>query len=337
MINAVFRLESPGSINVQFEEMSSKEHCVIVRPTYMSICAADARYFEGRRGEEVLKKKLPMALIHEACGVVARDNTGNFKPGQKVLLLPGECCGRHDEIDENYVKNAPFRSSNRDGFMQEYVQMDPRNLVPYEDIDDEVASLCEPLSVAMHAIEAFDRISHARRERIAVYGDGNLGYMVALLLKRMTGAKVHVVGVRAEKLAYFSFADSVSLVDDETNITFDHAFECVGGPDSATAIEDIISGIEPEGTLMLMGVSERPVRINTRLVLEKGLSLMGRSRSTKEDFIKVRDLLQEFPRLQLRLRRIIAAMPEVSTIADMNAAFNADSNRPFKTVIRWNV
>ena len=41
----------------------------------------------------------------------------------------------------------------------------------------------------------------------------------------------------------------------------------------SVAIEQIIGLIRPEGTISLMGVSEYPVAVNTRMVLEK-LSLI---------------------------------------------------------------
>lgn len=50
----------------------------------------------------------------------------------------------------------------------------------------------------------------------------------------------------------------------------DHAFECVGGAASQSAINQMIDYIQPEGTMSILGVSEYPVPINTRMILEKG-------------------------------------------------------------------
>ena len=60
MINQVYRLISPKQIKIDFVEQSIDEDTVIVRPKYLSICAADQRYYTGSRGKEVLNKKLPM-------------------------------------------------------------------------------------------------------------------------------------------------------------------------------------------------------------------------------------------------------------------------------------
>ncbi|SUM34962.1 zinc-binding dehydrogenase [Staphylococcus gallinarum] len=46
----------------------------------------------------------------------------------------------------------------------------------------------------------------------------------------------------------------------------------------------MIDLISPEGSISLLGVSEYGVEINTRMVLEKGLTLFGSSRSGAQDF-----------------------------------------------------
>jgi len=76
MINRVFRLTAPKQIQVHFCSMDLNTSDVIVRPRFLSICAADQRYYQGMRSPETLSKKLPMALIHECAGVVVHDASG---------------------------------------------------------------------------------------------------------------------------------------------------------------------------------------------------------------------------------------------------------------------
>ena len=75
----------------------------------------------------------------------------------------------------------------------------------------------------------------------------------------------------------------------------DHAFEAVGGRASGQVIAQIIDHINPEGTIAILGVSEDPVTINTRMVLEKGLRILGTSRSGREDFLGLVDLYEKWP------------------------------------------
>ena len=65
--------------------------------------------------------------------------------------------------------------------------------------------------------------------------------------------------------------------------------------------------------------------------------LMGRSRSTKDDFITVRDLLEADISMQSKMKKIIREVHEVRSVADMNDAFNEDLGAPFKTVMKWMV
>ena len=53
---------------------------------------------------------------------------------------------------------------------------------------------------------------------------------------------------------------------------------------SQQAIEQIINIINPEGSIALLGVSELSIQVNTRMVLEKGLTIIGSSRSGLKDF-----------------------------------------------------
>ena len=83
---------------------------------------------------------------------------------------------------------------------------------------------------------------HMRRRRIGVWGDGNLGYITSLLLKkRFPDSEIYVFGVNQTKLNDFTFADKVFLTTQNLEgISIDHAFECVGGGAASKAINQII-------------------------------------------------------------------------------------------------
>lgn len=339
MINQVYQLVAPRQINVAFHDLSLAGENVIVRPKHLSICAADQRYFTGTRDRRVMERKLPMALIHEAWGEVVSDGRGELAPGTKVLLVPNTPREQDNFIGENYLPSSRFRASGFDGFMQEYVSMERDRVVPFENIIPEVAALSELISVAMHAVRSFMASAHGRRDAIGVWGDGNLGYLTCLLVKMlMPETKVYIFGMSPDKLNYFSFADAVyDVASMDGHVEIDHAFECVGGGGSEYAIDQIIDCIHPEGTIVLMGVSENNVPIRTRMVLEKGLRLMGRSRSGREDFLYTARYLQDNPEMQHRIKKIIREVIPVKNVADIVGAFESDIHQAFKTVMRWDV
>jgi ribitol-5-phosphate 2-dehydrogenase len=147
-----------------------------------------------------------------------------------------------------------------------------------------------------------------------------------------------VFGVEEHKNRYFSFADDTFIINDiPEDLQLDHAFECVGGRGSEAAISQIIDYIKPQGTINLMGVSENPVPINTRMVLEKGLQLLGNSRSNYDDFKKSVDMMANNKDVREYLSTIVSEMVVVNTIDDMIRAFEDDTYNDFKTVMKWEI
>lgn len=341
MLNTIYRLVEPRKIEVEFNEIDTKADSVIVRPTHLSICNADQRYYQGTRAPEVLAKKLPMALIHEGIGVVVHDSRGEFVPGEAVVMIPNTPVESDPFIAENYLRSSRFRASGFDGFMQDNVAMGRDRVVRLPDhIDREVAAFLEIISVSNHAVGRFDRFSHGRKGHIAVWGDGNLGYITSLFLRyRYPDAKLCIMGVNRDKLTGFSFADETFDVREiPDDIVIDHAFECVGGTGAPKAIDQIIDHIRPEATIGILGVSENPVPVNTRMILEKGLRVFGSSRSGRQDFISTIEMFTEHQEMVALMKNIVGDVVDVRSIEDMHTAFQKDiAKAGGKTIMLWNV
>lgn len=339
MLNTVYRLTEPRRFEAHFTDIDMQGDFVIVRPTHLSICNADQRYYQGRRAKEILNKKLPMALIHEAIGIVEYDAKGEFEAGQRVVMIPNTPVEHDEVIAENYLRSSKFRASGFDGFMQEYVAMRRDRIICLPDgINPNVAAFTELVSVSTHAINRFDKFSHERKETIGVWGDGNLAFITSLLLKkRFPQSKVVIFGKNAYKMNDFVFVDeTIDIVNIPQGMTVDHAFECVGREASGIAINQIIDYIRPEGTISILGVSENPVPINTRMVLEKGIRIFGSSRSGYEDFKGTIELFQNNKEIEEYLESIIGEIVHIKTIKDMNYAFDADIRKKGgKTIMVW--
>lgn len=336
MLNYVYQLISPKTISVKYEDIDVRGK-VIVQPEYLALCHADQRYYQGKRDAKVLRKKLPMALVHEGCGKVLRDPTGTFSPGDPVVMIPNvPGKEQYDEIYENYRIGSAFLSSGSDGFMREFVDLPPDRLVRCDGVDKKIAAITEFVSVGMHAVSRCLSGAHKCRERIGIWGDGSLAYIVANILKvRLPESKVCVVGRNINKLNQFSFVDETWIVDDlDERFEVDHAFECAGGEGSYYAIDDIIRYIRPQGTVALMGVTENKVPINTRDILEKGLTFIGCSRSGRRDFEDAVTFLRH-DSVQRRFKTIVYETGPVKDIMDIHRVFSDDLNTDFKTVFQW--
>jgi len=198
-----------------FEEEVIEENYVVVRPKYLSICAADQRYYTGSRAKEILDKKLPLALIHEAVGEVLYDPKNEFKSGDRVVMIPNTPTEDDAVIKENYLRSSKFRASSFNGFLQNIVLMKRDRIIKIKDIEFSTASLLEPFSVCVNAIEEFMKISNKNRSTIGVWGCGSIGYLAALALKKyFPKSKIVVLGPNEEKMSYFSFADETILIND---------------------------------------------------------------------------------------------------------------------------
>ena len=281
-----------------------------------------------------------MALIHEAIGYVIYDPAGNFRQGERVVMIPNVPSETSPVIAENYLRTSRFRGSSMDGFMQEYIATREDRVVRIPDSvdNDPVAAFTEMVSVCYHCLRRFDRTAHEKRDTIGVWGDGNMGYFTALLLRALYPAsRIIVFGVDEEKLGNFSFVDEVCNVSGiPQDLTVDHAFECVGGNASGQVISQIIDHIAPEGTIAILGVSEDPVPVYTRMVLEKGLRILGTSRSGREDFEGLIRLYADQPGVVRYLEKMVGAVIDVRGVKDMNDAFEADIRKSIgKTIMVW--
>ncbi len=336
MLSKRVSLLRPHFFAIDYVQLQNLEAKVLVRPEYLCLCHADQRYYQGQRRPEALRKKLPMALIHECAGRVLQDPTGQFQPGQRVVLIPNVPDPQRRGQYENYGEQVGFRSSGLDGFTQELLALEADRVVPAPDIAPEVAAITEFFSVAFHGIGKLARTMGREPQEVAVWGDGSLSYVLCLALRWLyPQLAIYLVGKKEIKTRLFTFVDQIYYSNDlPADLRFDWAFECCGGQGSYYAIQDIIRQIRPEGGVALMGVSEEQIAVNTRDILEKGLTFIGASRSGREDFLAAVEALAE-PKLARRLGRIVKYEGPVRSVTDLHRIFEQDRNNPFKTAFKW--
>ncbi|MDF2960845.1 MAG: zinc-binding dehydrogenase [Paenibacillus sp.] len=345
------RLTQPRVIQELPVERTVRKGFVAVEPTLASICHADLRYFGGMRKPEVLAKKLPMALLHEGIGTVVAGDSTTLRHGQRVVIVPNlpgyllqdlapeQCCPAcRNEIQDNYCYRSEFLGSGVDGLAQSRLVLPEECALPIpESVPDEIAVLAELCSVSYRAVRAVSHLlDHAR---IAVFGDGPVGYLTAAILHHAFGIgrdRLIVFGAVKEKLVQFSFASNemVQSYDFHSGDKVDIVVECTGGRFSESAINQGIDILKPGGHLIAMGVSEELVPINTRDVLEKGITVHGSSRSSVRDFKEVLQVMED-PDCQSTLRKLLPeTYTKVSTADDFAGAMeSAMAHRDWKKTI----
>jgi len=341
MLNQVYRLVSARQFEVQTVTETLTPSDIIIRPKYLSVCHADQRYFTGNRPEAVLRQKLAMALIHEGVGEVVSEPQGAFSPGTLVTMIPNTPIRTDTVIQENYLPSSKFRSSGYDGFMQEYVCIHRDRVIKLPaTFDPKMAAFLEMVSVGVQGLTRLTSIMDADDQTIGIWGDGNLGYITAVLVKQLLPeSQLIIFGRHQSKLDYFSFADQIYLVDRiPADQQISQAIECTGGRGSESAINQIITHLRPMGTAILMGVSENPVDIDTREMLAKGITLRGTSRSGRADFEKAIKILSASPATRERLQSLIGLTCEVRTVQDITNFFERNLSSGWgKAVMAWEV
>jgi ribitol-5-phosphate 2-dehydrogenase len=348
-----FRLLQPGKLDDVMIERTVKDGEVVVEPTIASICHADLRYYMGQRRPEALAKKLPMALLHEGIGTVVESRSISVKVGQRVVIVPNipgyllgngeseECSSALEkEFVDNYSEKNQFLGSGYDGIAQNRLVLPAECAIPIPDkIPDEIAVLSELCTVSYHALSRVKKQLELPNTKVAVFGDGPVGYLTAALIHHIFGLnadRLRVFGAISEKLSQFGFADCalVQEYDFNTSEKVDIVVECTGGRFSESAVNQGIDILNRGGSLILMGVTEDRVPINTRDVLEKGLSLFGSSRSSCPDYHAVLSAMENID-YQESLRVILPKeYTPIQNVNDFKEAMNsAAAHRSWQKVI----
>ena len=78
-----------------------------------------------------------------------------------------------------------------------------------------------------------------------------------------------------------------------------------------------------------MGVSEEKVLINTRVILDKGLSLKGVTRSTKEDFIHAVHIISS-KKAQDLLSIMVLSQNKITSVVDIYRCYEEEINNKTK-------
>lgn len=328
-----YKITEPKRFEIFVEDIRNEN--VLVRPDYLAVCKADIRYYLGNRSLSILKKKFPMSLIHEATGVVVRDKSGEFKSGQRVVLLPcrrSECDGSKCEVCvrdnphllDNYCPESKFCSSNYDGFSKELIDLDKEYMIPIPDEIGEEAVFSELISVGCCALRRAGFTEGESVKSVTVWGDGIMGYIISLVAKYGFGCEVNIVGLSKEKLEKFDFANVYYSNDIEALPRMSVAIEAVGGNASGIAANQAIDKLYSGGKLILSGVANDNVPLNTRMVLEHGISIRGTTRSVRCDFEKAVELLR-IPEFREHIKALLLSVREVNNIRDYYAVFEEES------------
>ena len=306
---------------------------LLLRPVVAGICGSEMLYFKGQKEAEKLKNRLPMCLLHEGVAEVVESGHGTkLQKGTKVVVDPLVPCGKCRaclNLRENLCREGRYMAATMDGLARTFFVYPESRVVPVPDgVSLEVAALSEPVSVALNAVESAGVSSG---ERVAVVGDGTVGYLVAAAISSV--AKVPVedlffVGVVDEKLALAKdFASPMNSIKEKQRFDgladgVDVVFEAAGGGAHRVTVAQAVRLLRSGGRGVLLGISLGEVPVAVTDVVNKGLTFMGSTRSRMEHYVKVLDLLKKDAVFGSRVgRAILGRSFTVRSADDLYAAF----------------
>ncbi len=162
---------------------------------------------------------------HEVAGVVERigSNVSNVRIGDSVLVESGSFCGKCSDCRNGRVDlchdRAPnvFSRAEKNGLTMgfaEKIVVDKQNVVPFEGIPFEEASLVEPMGVALDLTYT---VAPQLNDDVLIVGLGPIGLMSVQIVQSMGARKVFTANhsrstARVEAALRFG-VDDVILVD----------------------------------------------------------------------------------------------------------------------------
>lgn len=244
---------------------------------------------------------IPQGLImgHEfTAKVVDPGNRNDLKVGDRITALPISPCGNCEACETGnpqYCKetwtHAVGLSLDNPGGLTSTISIRPDMVIKLPDnVSDEEGAMVEPTAVGLHAIHLADiKVG----DKVLVVGGGIIG-LVSAMFAKLEGAEYVAVSetneARGKKSVTLNVADEWFDAKDPNFIQnimtkvpngFDIVIDCSG---NTKAVESELINVKVGGTIVLVGVSPKPIEFASVIAVMKELTIKGAIAYTKEEF-----------------------------------------------------
>ena len=246
-------------------EPEAKDGEVLVEVIQAGICETDLQLAKGYMGFEGV-------LGHELVGIAT---DGEFA-GQRVVGEINCACRSCATCHAGRPTHCPNRTvvgiDRHDGGFAQRVAIPQENLhlVP-DSLSNDSAVLVEPLAAAF---QVTDQIRVSTDDRIAILGDGRLGFLCAQVL-HLNCPSITVFGKHQSKLARFDrFAETIQISPGRglPNGMFDVVVDCTG---STTGLPMAIDLARPRGTIVMKTTVAGEHRQSLAAIVINELNVVG--------------------------------------------------------------
>lgn len=305
---------------------------VLVRVEACAICTWEQRAYTG-----VNKVEYPFIGGHEIAGHIQAmgENVDSraWHVGDKVLVGTMLACGAceqclsgHAESCEHFdhSKQQPGLPFHGMGGLSSHLLVDPSNLFHYSNVPALEASIVEPVSCVLHAVETAD--IHFG-DIVLVIGCGIMGQLNALLAAKR-GAMVIVSDTNEERTALAVELGAKFAINPAKQDLIEALKECTGG-----ALADVVIDTTPIPAVASQAITclanrgkvvfyssfhpDEPIPFSPNQVHKYNLQFIGTANSNKSDFVRASRIVSE---------GVISTKPfvsEVYPVDEAQAAFDS--------------
>jgi 2-desacetyl-2-hydroxyethyl bacteriochlorophyllide A dehydrogenase len=315
---------------------------VIIRVSACGICGSDIHYWES--GVDMCGAP---GLIpgHEFCGtIIDPGSRTDILPNDRVTALPMEACGSCETCARGLpnicmkIMTQPMAGNNSPGAYAQYLKIGPdlvRKLP--EAISDEEAALIEPAAVALHAVR---QAGIKAGDKVLITGGGPIGLLCAAWARISGAAYIALTEINTYRRVFaqeqgnidaaFDAADPrlVSAMKQAAKSGFDIALETSG---SAGGINTAVSALKRRGTLLLSGISLRPLAVPTMIIVTKEIEQKAAFSYSPEEF----DLTMEYiAGKKLSAGKIINRTISLNEVQETFERLSSSISEDVKVIIR---
>lgn len=235
----------------------------------VGLCGSDLSVFSGRWPAP----SYPWVMGHEAFGTI--DAIGRDVPttllGKTVVVEPNIACLACEQCRRGRTSACVRRLSvgmNRPGALAERLVVPGRFAWPIRSSVAEDLVCVEPTTVVMAALR---RLSAPLPESVLVVGVGAQGLLMSVALLAR-GVEVHGYDVNLDRVAFARGLGVLPAAIGDGGPHFDLVVDTVGSPPS---IEIAMGGLEVGGTLLVLGLDDRPLQLTAQAVVRRQMVLRG--------------------------------------------------------------
>ncbi|MCC7499022.1 MAG: zinc-binding dehydrogenase [Bryobacterales bacterium] len=281
----VLLLKGPGQLS--FTEMPAPPLApgqVRVRIRKVGICGSDYSSVAGK----LPFTRFPIVPGHEASGEVIETSTADWAPGDRVYLHPILCDRREPVFARGEVHHSDSTEvlgvvSRHGAYADEVVVEDYMVRRMPEGVDFETAAMIEPVAVAVRAVKEGLR---SPRDRVLVFGAGNIGLLVVQVARALGAAHIAVTDLVEERLELARRFGADATYKADTSLTgelekqFDVIVDGVGTEDT---VRNALTASARGARIVVYGVPSGDIVFPLRVAFSKDVRLIT-SRLYNADF-----------------------------------------------------